>query len=99
MKRTFAAFAFVAVFAACNSKPETSKDTATPTVTTDTAAGNQALMNDNTQSVNMNGVSDTIIASDGSQYVKVQPGQAAALAPVASAPAARKSTATSGRKK
>jgi hypothetical protein len=97
MKKTFTAIAIAAVFAACNSKPKT--DTAISTPGPDTAAMNQALRDDNAQTTNMNGVSDTIFGSDGSQYVKVQPGQPAALVPVAKAPVRKTSTSSRTRTK
>ncbi|HEX8462508.1 MAG TPA: YMGG-like glycine zipper-containing protein [Segetibacter sp.] len=87
MTKKFLAVAFAAVFAACNSNPKT-----TETTMTDTVGDAAARANDNAQSMSVNGVTDTLMTSDGSKYVKVDPNAAAALAPVAAAPVAKTRT-------
>lgn len=79
-------FAITAVFAACNNNPKTGTDTATSVTATDTATANHNAFTDKAREVQLNGVSDTIVSSDGSTYVKVTPKDSEAAAPVSPAP-------------
>jgi hypothetical protein len=90
MTKKLLAIVFAATFAACNSNPKTT-ETTTPTI--DTTGNAAARMNDRAQSMEATGVTDTLMTSDGSKYVKVDPNAPATLAPVAApAPVVRKST-------
>ena len=89
MTKKLLAIVFAATFAACNSNPKTTETTPVPDTTGDAAA----RAADRAQSMEATGVTDTLMTSDGSKYVKVDPNAPATLAPVASpAPVVRKST-------
>ncbi|MCW3114650.1 MAG: outer membrane protein [Segetibacter sp.] len=72
MKKTITAFAIAAIFTACTSKPNPATDAAS-LMSADTISMNQNSLTEKTEDFNMNGVSDTIVSSDGSRYVKVDP--------------------------
>lgn len=82
MKKILSIFAVTAVFAACNNNPKTGTDTPAAVTTADTATLNHNAFTDKAEEVQLNGVSDTIIANDGNAYVKVNPKEAAEPAPV-----------------
>jgi uncharacterized membrane protein YgcG len=88
MTKKILAIALAATMAACNSNPKTT-ETTTPTI--DTTGNAAAQLNDRSQSMNANGISDTLLTSDGSKYVKVDPNAPAAVAP-APAPVVRSRT-------
>ena len=85
MKKKLLVIAVAVFFAACSGNksdtPETALDTA-----------NRSAMDQNT-SVEMNGVGDTIVSSNGDQYVKVDPNQPA-VAPVKSSITTKSTTTT-----
>jgi hypothetical protein len=86
MKKTLFAIAVATVFTAChsNTSTKTNEDT-TRTLSYTDSMNNQSLLNDKANEVNLNGLSDTLITRDGSQYVKVDPNKAETpeVAPVA----------------
>lgn len=92
MKKTLFAIAVASVFAACQSNKSTqpTADTTRSLSYTD-SINNQNLLNDKANEVQLNGLSDTLVTKDGSQYVKVNPNAAAVVAPEATE---RKSTTT-----
>lgn len=86
MRKRILVLVIAAGFAACNSNPKT--DAETPKVTSeDTANSSQSALNDKTPVMQMNGVNDTLISKDGSEYVKLHPetSQPAAINPVVKA--------------
>ena len=87
MKKILSILAITAVFVACNSNPKTGSETAT-SVATDAAAAAHNAFTDKAREVQMNGISDTIVSSDGSTYVKVSPKESEA-APVKVIPVAK----------
>jgi hypothetical protein len=86
MKKILSIFAITVVFAACNNNPKTGADTAASLTATDTATANHNAFTDKAREIQLSGVSDTIVSSDGSTYVKVTPKDSEA-APAKSAPA------------
>ncbi|GEO10957.1 YMGG-like glycine zipper-containing protein [Segetibacter aerophilus] len=96
MKSKLLAITMAAIFAACNSNPKTNTQT---TTTTDTTSLRNNSMADKGQVIELKGVSDTIVAGDGSRYVKVDPNQPAQnLAATTTPPASVKTpTATTHR--
>jgi hypothetical protein len=71
MKSKLLAITMAAMFAACNSNPKTSTQTSITTATADTANFRNNSFADKGQVIELKGVSDTIVAGDGSRYVKV----------------------------
>ncbi len=74
MKKVLFSIATIGIFIACNTNPKTETTTTTviPAISnTDSINRAQA---DKNQSVQMNGVSDTIIGSDGQMYIKAKQG-------------------------
>jgi hypothetical protein len=69
MKKTLTALAIMALFAACSSKPNAGTDT-NIVVQSDSASMDHNSSTDKGTAVTLNGVSDTIVGSDGTKYVK-----------------------------
>ncbi len=72
MKKTFTLIAFAAFFAACNTSPKESSGNGSAQVLGE-SINNNPLTADKAQTIEMNGLSDTIVASDGSQFVRLNP--------------------------
>ncbi len=81
MKKTLLAIAVTAVFASCGSKTDTkTSEDAAKTLSYTDSLNIQSQLNDKANEVQLNGLSDTLVTKDGSQYVKVDPNKAAAVA-------------------
>jgi hypothetical protein len=73
MKKILSVFAIIAVFIGCQSNPKVGTDTANTSTTRDTATLNHNAFTDKAREVQLNGVNDTIVSSDGNTYVKLKP--------------------------
>jgi hypothetical protein len=76
MKKIVFVFAIIAVFIACQSNPKIGTDTANTSIKSDTAPLNLNAFTDKAREVQLNGVNDTIVSSDGNTYVKLKPKEA-----------------------
>ena len=76
MKKIVFVFAIIAVFIGCQSNPKIGTDTATTSTKSDTATLNHNAFTDNAREIQLNGVNDTIVSSDGNTYVKLKPKEA-----------------------
>lgn len=76
MKKIVFVFAIIAVFMGCQSNPKIGTDTATTSTKSDTATLNHNAFTDKAREVQLNGVNDTIVSSDGNTYVKLKPKEA-----------------------
>jgi hypothetical protein len=93
MKKTLTALAIVAIFAACKGKPVTETVTTDSIMQADSMAMDHNSFTDRPVDVNMNGLSDTLISNDGTQYVKVDPNAPPAKT-ITTKPARNSSSAT-----
>ena len=81
MKKVLFSIATIGIFIACNTNPKTETTTTTVIPAISYADSINRVQADKNQSVQMNGVSDTIIGSDGQMYIKAKQGTQATTLP------------------
>ena len=86
MKKVLFSIATIGIFISCNTNPKTETTTTTVIPAISNADSINWAQADKNQSVQMNGVSDTIIGSDGQMYVKAKQGTQPTTLPTAPAP-------------